>query len=241
MAAREDISYLIGTRVSGTLILAEEPNPLKGKRARRLLKCLCYCGKEFITPLHSIKSKRLTKSCGCARGDSASQRFAKLGLPKGHSRNCDRSLPEFVVWQGMINRCYSDTNKAYEYYKGKGIKICDRWIEPDGQGFKNFMEDMGSRPDGYVLDRKDSKKDYGPDNCRWVTASFNAYNITHRKKTASGKIGVRWSAHNSKWRVDISHNNKRIYLGCFVNIDEAIQARQDAELRYFGTVLGDYL
>lgn len=234
MTAKEDIGYLIGTKVAGTLIISEEPNPIKGKRARRLLKCLCHCGKEFITPLHSIKSKRPTKSCGCARGDSASKRFAKLGLPKGYSRNCDRSLPEFIVWQGMINRCYSDTNKAYEYYKGKGIKICDRWIEPDGQGFKNFMEDMGRRPDGYMLDREDSEKDYGPNNCRWVTPSLNAFNVKSCKSSTSGKVGVTWLKANRRWRVSITCAGIKYNLGCFVGLEDAIAARRAGELKYFG-------
>jgi hypothetical protein len=239
VGAREDISYLIGTKVGEIVVLEEAPNPLKGRRARRLLRCLCYCGKEFVTPLHLVKGKRPTKSCGCARGDSASERFSKLGLPKGYSRNCDRSLPEFVVWQGMINRCYSDTNKAYEYYKGKGIKVCDRWIEPYGEGFKNFMTDMGSRPEGYVLDRKNSEDNYGPNNCRWVTPSFNTFSIVKRKNsTSSGKIGVTWLKANKKWRVSITCRGVKYDLGCFVDLEDAIAARRAGELKHFGMILG---
>lgn len=238
MPAREDISYLIGTKVGNVLILAEEPNPLRGKKARRLLKCLCSCGKEFITPLHQIKKKNPTKSCGCVRDNSTSERFSKLGLPGGYSRNCDRSLPEFVVWQGMINRCYSDTNKAYKYYKGKGIKVCDRWLEPYGEGFKNFMLDMGSRPDGFQLDRVDSDLDYGPDNCRWVTASFNAFNVKSGKVKSSGKVGVTWLVKNKKWRAQITCNGVKSSLGCFLNLDDAVAARRDAELEKFGIILG---
>lgn len=238
MPRREDISYLIGTKVGGTLILAEEPNPLVGKRARRLLKCLCQCGKEFITPLYSIKCKRpRAKSCGCARDDSTSKRFAKLGLPKGYQKNCDRSLPEFSVWSTMVYRCYSNRYKDYTYYKGKGIKVCDRWIEPDGQGFKNFIEDMGRRPDGCVLDREDGGKGYSPENCRWVTPSLNSFNITVRKNNTSGKIGVWWLEKYKKWRAGIRYQNKQIYLGCFDLFEDAVAARKAAELHYFGVNL----
>jgi hypothetical protein len=237
VGAREDISYLIGTKVGKIVVLEEVLNPLKGRRARRLLRCLCYCGKEFITPLFCIKAKTPTKSCGCARGDIISERLSKLGLPKGYSRNCDRSLPEFIVWQGMINRCYSDTNKAYEYYKGKGIKVCDRWIEPYGEGFKNFMSDMGRRPDGYMLDREDSEKDYGPDNCRWVTPSLNAFNVKSCKASTSGKVGVTWLKNNKRWRVSITCAGVKYNLGCFIDLEEAIAARRAGELKYFGMSL----
>ena len=64
----------------------------------------------------------------------------------------------------MLDRCYSPKAKSYPFYGAKGIKVCERW-----HVFENFIADVGERPPGHTLDRKESTKDYSPDNCRWAT------------------------------------------------------------------------
>lgn len=63
----------------------------------------------------------------------------------------------------MKQRCLNPNNHAYPRYGGRGIKICERWLE----SYANFHEDMGTRPPNTSLERKDSNKDYSPDNCVW--------------------------------------------------------------------------
>lgn len=77
--------------------------------------------------------------------------------------------PVYGVWRGIFTRCYNKNSKDYKYYGAKGIKVCDRWSIKGGQGFKNFVDDMGPRPYGYTLDRIDRTKGYSQDNCRWAT------------------------------------------------------------------------
>ena len=64
--------------------------------------------------------------------------------------------PLYDIWQSMRRRCSDPKHVSYRYYGAKGIKVCDRW-----ESFKAFKQDMGERPPGLTLDRKDSKKDYG--------------------------------------------------------------------------------
>jgi hypothetical protein len=66
----------------------------------------------------------------------------------------------------MIDRCSNPESDSYSNYGGRGIKVCDRWLN----SFENFLADMGPKPGPeYSIDRKDNDRDYEPGNCRWAT------------------------------------------------------------------------
>lgn len=105
-----------------------------------------------------------TQSCGCLQVKSVTKLNTTHGLSK---------KPEYKTWLKMKARCLNPNNDSYESYGGKGIEVCDRWLE----SFENFYLDMGEKPKGkYSIDRLFPEGHYEPSNCRWATTKQQARN-----------------------------------------------------------------
>lgn len=92
------------------------------------------------------------------------------GVPiHGHCRG--RLSPTYKSWKGMIERTTNPRAVNWQRYGGRGITTCAAWLK-----FGNFLSDMGERPDGYTLERRDNSLGYSPDNCYWIPSSAQANN-----------------------------------------------------------------
>jgi len=94
----------------------------------------------------------------------------------GHNPWNGKPSPTYQSWRHMKERCQNPDCPDYKNYGGRGIKVCERWMD-----FVNFLEDMGIRPEGLTLDRINNNGDYELGNCRWATWEEQIQNRRDRK------------------------------------------------------------
>jgi len=144
---------------------------------RRLWLCRCECGAETNVAGNNLTNGHTT-SCG-----SQKHRFDYHGIT---------NTPIYHVWENMIARCTNPNHPSWKDYGGRGIKVCERWLD-----FREFYNDMGAGwGKGLTIERKDVNGNYEPINCIWILGSEQSLNTRKtRSVTVNGitMVAKQWS------------------------------------------------
>lgn len=189
------------------------------KKGRPLFVCDCDCGNATISRSYTLR-RGAKKSCGCLLPDV--NRATKT--THGHAVKGART-PTYRSWESMQTRCNNGDNPSYG---GRGIKVCPRWSEGEGDktGFECFLEDMGERPSlEYSIDRyPDNDGNYEPGNCRWATDKEQALNRGNTIRVELNGTVIPLLTACEKLGIDYENTAVRMYRYGF-SFDRAISQR----------------
>lgn len=199
----------IGKKIGRLTVLGRIPNttPI-------MWLCSCDCGSKHPTKASHLLSG-VARSCGCYHKDKMKEVLTTHGL-------C--SHPLYKTWGGMKSRCLSKGDPSYKNYGGRGITVCEEWVD-SAEAFIEWCLENGWE-EGLQIDREDNEGNYGPSNCRFVKPVINLLNARTRITNSSGYVGISKMG-NSKYRAYISLDMVTKHLGSFNTKLEALDARNN--------------
>ena len=157
LKSKRFLKDLTGKRFGQLLVVKRAKNKIQGGQKKTAWICKCDCGNKIIVTGENLKNK-ITKSCGCLRGENHHMRNTRL----------------YSIYTNMKTRCKNNNSSTYRYYGERGINVCEEW----DNSFSVFMDwaIKNGYNDNLTLDRINVNDGYNPSNCRWVTIEMQANN-----------------------------------------------------------------
>lgn len=238
------IKYNIGETYGKWKVIGE---PIR-KNNTTFVPCICQCEKQTKRLVDANSLRRGTsKSCGCIGREKTIKRNKEgTGKPK----NSLRKYNKYDLESKEYGVCYFNNSDKYFIFDKEDYDKIKKftWYESNGyamtkgnvdcsintQAHKIIMDDIQNNfiIDHINRDRLDNRKE----NLRQVNYNENAWNSTIKSNNTTGIIGVWIDKRCTKhpYKAEIKYNNKKIFLGCFSSMEEAIKTRLEAEYQYFG-------
>lgn len=172
------------------------PQPVKINGKYRLTRwvCKCDCGSEITVPGARLRNGQST-SCKCLHKEQLVARNTTHG-----SGSKLKQVREYRIWCGMKSRCTNANHHHYKSYGGRGIKVCDRWIN----SYQDFISDLGECPKDYSLERIHTNGNYEPTNCKWASRTEQMNNRRSAFKVSIGSevISLYDLPDKLRWNID---------------------------------------
>lgn len=158
----------IGETFNRLTIICIEPK----QDGKTMVKCACDCGSVITHSYYQIAWGH-KKSCGCINRSFSANKTINGKAVGNSSIHGMANTRIYSIWKNMKERCRNKNKSNYKYYGGRGISVCDKWIN----SFKNFYEDMGDpTTNKHSIDRINTNGNYEPNNCKWSTQSEQCIN-----------------------------------------------------------------
>lgn len=196
--------------------------------------CACDCGNQKICLGRSLK-RGATQSCGCLHSEVVRKNTIERNKSKSNTYDLSNDFGIGYTYNG--NEFYFDLDdyekiKEYCWHKTVEGYIATR---PSYDKFISMHRLIMNCPNEMQVDHINRiKNDNKKNNLRIVTVKENAMNNNRYKNNTSGVTGVSWHKQHQKWYASIRYNNNIFFLGLFEDIEEAINVRKNAEIKYFG-------
>lgn len=194
--------------------------------------CLCDCGKETEATSQALNSKKKL-SCGCLHSEVSSKQ----------ARKNFKKYNDFIFKENIVEILIKDKKVTIDAENFEKIKKHRWYINKDGYACSHINNKVvylhiflfDKKDDNKVIDHRNRNKlDNTKKNLKEVEENINLYNKNISKKNKSGYTGVRFIEQRGKYESYISYKKKRIFLGYFLKIEEAIKVRKEAEMKYYG-------
>lgn len=194
--------------------------------------CVCDCGNTKDVLQQNLLNGHV-KSCGCFLSERNGERITEYNRTIGREMHGETKTRLYRIWISIKTRCFYENSDSYKNYGGRGITICQEWVE-SFESFRSWAMSNGYS-DKLTIDRIDVDGDYCPDNCRWVSMSVQEFNKRTLQRNTSGRTGVSFNKKDKRWVAYISFDKQFHFLGSFKCVEDAIKARESAEIKFYGS------